>query len=561
MNFLFLIMSPFFFFFGLIFLMGSFIFSSMNFSLMVYWNFYSSTVYICFPLYFDYISCLFMAMVLFISGSIIFYSEYYMGSEFYKGRFFFLMFFFVLSMIFLILCPNFFCMLLGWDGLGLISYGLVIYYQNYKSYASGMITALTNRVGDVFILSSIALFFCMGNFNYMDFLSSKNLFWLSLFFVIASMTKSAQIPFSAWLPAAMAAPTPVSSLVHSSTLVTAGIYIMIRFSYFLTDKMKFFLMVISLLTMIMSGFSGMMEFDLKKIIALSTLSQLGFMMSTISLGFSELAFFHLVTHAGFKALLFMCAGLFIHSFFDVQDIRGYGMMSKNFSLVLCMFNVANLSLSGFPFLSGFFSKDLILELVLMGNMNFLVFFLFMLGTFLTFFYSFRLFIFLTLKNYFYFSSVENNMKVLGVQYSMFLLFFFSICLGFFASNLFFLPYNYIVLPFGLKMIISLICLVSFFISLNFSSFYKMKKNLSIMFFSQMWFLGFLKTDFLKKMFFISSYKISKSMVGFVELNLGMQSLHYIDFVSFYLNFVMKKFFSFFFLMFLIFSFFFFTFFA
>jgi len=196
------------------------------------------------------------------------------------------------------------------------------------------------------------------------------------------MTKRAQIPFSAWLPAAIAAPTPVSSLVHSSTLVTAGVYILIRFRYLLNNpSIKMFLISIALLTIVISGIRGVFEFDLKKIIALSTLRQLGFIISTLALGLPDLTFFHLATHACFKALLFMCAGLFIHSFQDNQDIRGFGIINKNFSLSLCMFNVANLSLSGFPFLSGFFSKDLILELVLIRKYKFIHFFFIYIGNF------------------------------------------------------------------------------------------------------------------------------------------------------------------------------------
>lgn len=283
-----------------------------------------------------------------------------------------------------------------------------------------------------------------------------------MFFLIAAITKRAQIPFSAWLPAAIAAPTPVSSLVHSSTLVTAGVYILIRFSYLLNNpNIKMFLITMALLTIIMSGIRGVFEFDLKKIIALSTLSQLGFIISTLALGLPDLTFFHLATHACFKALLFICAGIFIHRFQDNQDIRGFGIINKNFSLSLCIFNVANLSLSGFPFLSGFFSKDLILELVLLRNINLLIFFLFMLGTFLTVFYRFRLIFYLTFKRVFYFRPIESNIKTLGIQKSIFILFIFSILFGYIGSKLLFIPYNYIVLPLSLKLIISLICIFRF----------------------------------------------------------------------------------------------------
>nr|UKT59904.1 NADH dehydrogenase subunit 5 [Thrips palmi]UKT59917.1 NADH dehydrogenase subunit 5 [Thrips palmi] len=550
---IFFYMFPFFILLSFFFFFFSFNMIIFNYSYFFSWTMMNSSFSVTFPLYFDFISCMFMSMVLLISGSIIFYSYFYMDSEIYKTRFFFLMLLFVVSMIFLILCPNFFCMLLGWDGLGLISYCLVIYYQNFKSFSSGMITALTNRVGDVFILASIAMFFSMGSWSYMNYVFSLNLTWLSIFFLIASLTKSAQIPFSAWLPAAMAAPTPVSSLVHSSTLVTAGVYIMIRFNYFLSENLKFFLLFISLLTMVMSGISGVFEYDLKKIIALSTLSQLGFMMTSISLNLSNLAFFHLVTHASFKALLFMCAGMFIHNFFDNQDIRFFGLMNKNFSFSLSMFNVANLSLCGFPFLSGFFSKDLILELFLLKKVNTLFFVLIFLGTFLTVFYTFRLIYFLSLKNPFYYP-LEISNKKLGIEYSMGFLFLFSIFLGFFGSLFFFFPYNYVVLPITLKVLVLVLCLFSLFFCIIFSSSLFCFNSKISFFLGQMWFLYFLKTDFLKFSFFNFSFKVSKSLNGFSELFFGFYLYKYLFLISSVSNKYLKSLFSFFFFMFLYFFF-------
>uniref|UniRef100_UPI0030E1807E NADH dehydrogenase subunit 5 n=1 Tax=Ernothrips longitudinalis TaxID=3045428 RepID=UPI0030E1807E len=548
---IFFLMFPFFFLVSFFFFFMALNMVIFNFSWFFSWNFFISSFYVSFPMYFDFISCMFLGMVLMISGSIIFYSGFYMENEIYKSRFFYLMFLFVVSMIFLILCPNFFCMLLGWDGLGLISYCLVIYYQNTKSYSSGMITALTNRVGDVFILGSIALFFSMGSWTYINFTFSDNLFLFSLFFFIASLTKSAQIPFSAWLPAAMAAPTPVSSLVHSSTLVTAGVYILIRFSFFLSDDLKFFLMYISLLTMVMSGISGLFEFDLKKIIALSTLSQLGFMMTTVSLGYSNLAFFHLITHASFKALLFMCAGLFIHYFNDNQDIRGFGLMNNNFSFSLGMFNVANLSLCGFPFLSGFFSKDLILELFLLKGVGGIFFFLLFLGTFMTVFYTFRLIFFLTFKNLF-FLPLESNNKALKIEFSMMLLFVFSVFLGYLGSVFFFFPYNYIILPLSLKLFVSVLCLVSFLICFFFCKKSFLVSSGLIFFLSQMWFLHFLKTDLFKVGFFNMSGKVTKVTSGFIEMFYGYYFISQMKNLSFLVNSFLKVVFFYIFFLFLFF---------
>ena len=185
----------------------------------------------------------------------------------------------------------------------------------------------------------------------------------------AAITKRAQIPFSAWLPAAIAAPTPVSALVHSSTLVTAGVYLLIRFSDTLEAGPKNFILVVSTITIFMSGLVANFEYDLKKIIALSTLSQLGMIIFAIAIGIYQLAFFHLIIHALFKALLFLCAGTAIHRIGGSQDIRVYGGMSKHFPVIGVCLNYANLSLCGIPFLAGFYSKDLIIEIAAQRTIN------------------------------------------------------------------------------------------------------------------------------------------------------------------------------------------------
>jgi len=180
--------------------------------------------------------------------------------------------------------------------------------------------------------------------------------------VLASCTKRAQIPFSAWLPAAIAAPTPVSSLVHSSTLVTAGIYLALRFQPILSRRVASGgLLVLGSLTALMAGLAALVEMDLKKIVALSTLSQLGLMATTLGAGLPSLAFFHLLSHAYFKALLFITVGAIIHSSHDYQDLRKIGLNHHSNPATLGFMVAANLSLCGIPFTSGFFSKDLCIE--------------------------------------------------------------------------------------------------------------------------------------------------------------------------------------------------------
>jgi NADH-ubiquinone oxidoreductase chain 5 len=225
-----------------------------------------------------------------------------------------------------------------------------------------MITFISNRLGDLGVIVCIAWIFDFGGFNLFScqHLFHINFSYVSLAIILAAITKRAQIPFSAWLPAAMAAPTPVSSLVHSSTLVTAGVYLLIRFSFLI--KLNYYLLLFSLLTITISGLSALFETDIKKVIALSTLSQLGVIIFSLAVGLKELAFFHLITHALFKSLLFLCAGFYIHSRVDWQDIRSVSKIYHAYPLLRLYFVVASLALSGAPFLTGFYSKDAIIEL-------------------------------------------------------------------------------------------------------------------------------------------------------------------------------------------------------
>nr|WMQ53435.1 NADH dehydrogenase subunit 5 [Portunus armatus] len=364
---------------------------------------------IVFTLILDWVSLLFMSFVFLISGSVLFYSGSYMADDKTSNRFMYLVLAFVLSMSLMVLSPNLISILLGWDGLGLVSYALVIYYSNEKSANAGMLTILSNRVGDVAILLSIGLMSSLGSWNFFFYSYYLDEEWLLLkvFLMISAMTKSAQIPFSAWLPAAMAAPTPVSALVHSSTLVTAGVYLMIRFSAALEGSLvQSCLLIISCLTMFMAGLGANFEYDLKKIIALSTLSQLGVMLSILSLGYADLAFFHLLSHALFKALLFMCAGVVIHSVGGYQDIRFMGNLVKFMPLTVSYMTISNLALCGFPFMAGFYSKDMILEVAFMSSINFVALMLYIMATGLTVMYTMRL-IFYSISGEYNLSSINN----------------------------------------------------------------------------------------------------------------------------------------------------------
>nr|YP_010987683.1 NADH dehydrogenase subunit 5 [Platystethus arenarius]WON66115.1 NADH dehydrogenase subunit 5 [Platystethus arenarius] len=485
-------------------------------------------------LLFDWMSMLFMSFVLLISSMVMYYSKEYMLGDNMLNRFILIIFMFVLSMMMMIISPNLISILLGWDGLGLVSYCLVIYYQNVKSSNAGMITAMTNRIGDVMLLMAISWMLNYGSWNfmfYLDFMKNdKYMLIISWLVVLAAMTKSAQIPFSSWLPAAMAAPTPVSSLVHSSTLVTAGVYLLIRFFNCLSNNLLFFLLLISVITMFMAGLGANYEYDLKKIIALSTLSQLGLMISILSLGDLVLSFYHLLTHALFKATLFMCAGNMIHTLMNCQDIRYMGGMIMQMPLTCVIFNISNLSLCGFPFLAGFYSKDLILEFMSMTNVNMFIYILYFISTGLTMSYTIRLMYYSMMGNL-NFLVMNNLLESSFIMLKSMLLLVFMINIG--GSMLMWIimkmPY-FICLPFIMKLMALLITLMGGLIGMNLS---KMKISANIkslyylntsLFFSSMWMMPILSVYFNKFVLNFGVYLFKNFDQGWSEF-LGSQNLY------------------------------------
>nr|AII02412.1 NADH dehydrogenase subunit 5 [Eudonia angustea] len=534
------------FYFSIYFIMN-------NMVIMLEWELVSfSSMSIIMSILLDWMSLLFMMFVLLISSVVIYYSKSYMSSELNLNRFIILVLLFVFSMILLIISPNIISILLGWDGLGLVSYCLVIYYQNIKSYNAGMLTALTNRIGDVFILMVISWMMNYGSWNYlfyMDFMKNDYIMVIiSTMIIMAAMTKSAQIPFSSWLPAAMAAPTPVSALVHSSTLVTAGIYLLIRFNILLLDM--FFLKILLLLsglTMFMAGISANYEFDLKKIIALSTLSQLGLMMSILSMGLPDLAFFHLLTHAMFKALLFMCAGVIIHMMNDIQDIRFMGGIGSYIPLTALCMNISNMALCGIPFLAGFYSKDLILEMVSLSNLNFFIFNLYYISTGLTMFYSFRLMMYLMINDFNLLSIYNLYDEDYIMLKSMFMLMFMSVVSGSLLMWMIF-PYPYMIyLSLNMKMLVIYVMFLGMILgylisNMNIYSINKflMMYNLSN-FLCLMWFMPNLSTYGLNYFFLNLGQKLLKNIdMGWSEMYSGQGMFTIIQKYSIFHNFFQQN---------------------
>nr|WEV93756.1 NADH dehydrogenase subunit 5 [Dociostaurus kraussi kraussi] len=509
----------------------------LDYSVFIEWELFSlNSSMVVMTFIFDWMSLIFMSFVMYISSLVIYYSEDYMSGEKNINRFIIIVLMFILSMAFLIISPNLISILLGWDGLGLVSYCLVIYYQNVKSYSAGMLTALSNRIGDVAILISIAWMLNFGGWNYIyyyNFISeSFEMKIITMLMVLAAMTKSAQVPFSSWLPAAMAAPTPVSALVHSSTLVTAGVYLLIRFSPMLiTYNYGWFLLLIGCMTMFMAGLGANFEFDLKKIIALSTLSQLGLMMSILAMGYPKLAFFHLLAHALFKALLFMCAGSMIHNLKDSQDIRFMGSIVNFMPLTSICFNVSSLSLCGMPFLAGFYSKDLILEMVCLSWMNCFIFLLYFISTGLTASYSFRLFYYSMSGDNNFYPSFSFDDSSYYISFGMMALLFVAVFGGSFLSWLIFpVPYM-IALPYYLKFLTIAVVILGSYLgyvisNLKFSyDLFSLKMLSFVSFIGSMWFMPFLSTNFISYLPLKMGYYSSKSFdYGWGEM-LGGQGLY------------------------------------
>lgn len=304
----------------------------------------------------DLVSSGYSTCIIIVYFCILIFTEFYIKGTTNYRRFIYLMALFVVSILILVMSDSFITLIIGWDGLGITSFCLVIFYERSNSLSSGVITILTNRVGDSIYIISFFYLFVIGGFSG-NFFNNERLIFLILL-PIGAITKRAQIPFCSWLPAAISAPTPVSSLVHSSTLVTAGVYLIIRYNYIFFYK-NLFLSFICVLTMLVAGVSAVIESDLKKLVAMSTLRQLGIIMFSVSLGLWKLTIFHIITHSFFKSIIFLSTGGIIFSLIRGQDFRQVQFSLNNkISIILRIIRI--LCISGFPFLLGFYSKDLII---------------------------------------------------------------------------------------------------------------------------------------------------------------------------------------------------------
>lgn len=316
---------------------------------------------------------LMMIMIITGIGSLIhLYSIGYMSHDkgFYK--FFTYLNLFIFSMLLLVMGSNYLILFIGWEGVGLCSYLLIGFWYTNKEYGAAARKAfIMNRIGDLGML--IGIFMIAYQTNAVDFLSvaqnsskfqldSPVIIFITISLFIGAMGKSAQVPLFTWLPDAMAGPTPVSALIHAATMVTAGIYLVVRsnFLYSLAPTTMDVILFIGLLTALVAAFIGLRQNDIKKVLAYSTVSQLGFMFVALGVGAYTTAMFHLMTHAFFKALLFLGSGSVIHAMSGEQDMRFMGGLKKKIPITHITFLIGTLAISGFPFLSGMISKDEIL---------------------------------------------------------------------------------------------------------------------------------------------------------------------------------------------------------
>ena len=331
----------------------------------------SESLNVLWSFHFDSLTISMLIPVLIVSSLVHVYSIGYMNHDPHNQRFFSYLSLFTFMMIILVTANNFLLMFVGWEGVGICSYLLVsFWFTRIAANQSSISAFLTNRVGDCFLtIGMFAILWSFGNIDYSTvfslapFINENIVTIIGICLLIGAMAKSSQVGLHVWLPLAMEGPTPVSALIHAATMVTAGVYLLMRTSPLIEYSSTVLILCLWLgaITTVFSSFIGLFQQDIKKVIAYSTMSQLGMMVIAVGLSSYNVALFHLVNHAFYKGLLFLGAGTVIHAVSDNQDFRKYGGLRLFLPLTYSVMLIASLSLVAFPFMTGFFSKDFILE--------------------------------------------------------------------------------------------------------------------------------------------------------------------------------------------------------
>ena len=331
----------------------------------------SESLNVSWGFHFDSLTVSMLIPVLTVSSLVHIYSIGYMSHDPHNQRFFSYLSLFTFMMIILVTANNFLLMFVGWEGVGICSYLLVCFwFTRIAANQSSLSAFLTNRVGDCFLtIGMFAILWSFGNIDYSTvfslapYINEKVITIIGICLLIGAMAKSSQVGLHVWLPMAMEGPTPVSALIHAATMVTAGVYLLMRTSPLIEYSSTVLMLCLCLgaVTTVFSSLIGLFQQDIKKVIAYSTMSQLGMMVIAVGLSCYNIALFHLINHAFYKGLLFLGAGAVIHAVADNQDFRKYGGLRPFLPLTYSVMLIASLSLVAFPFMTGFYSKDFILE--------------------------------------------------------------------------------------------------------------------------------------------------------------------------------------------------------